>query len=85
MPKTDGKIEDFAEELGTLLGTATAKAEGWLNQRKQIATTLSGIRDTASRVLTQLGEETRLVIGRRGRPPGQLLLRASAHAGSGLH
>jgi len=68
---SDSKIEDFAEELGKLLGTAQAKAEGWLGQRTQIAKTLSGIRDTATKLLTQLGEETRLVVGRRrGRPPG---------------
>src|SRR5438128_5542028 len=71
MVTTESKIEDFAEELGKLLGTAQAKAEGWLGQRTQIAKTLSGIRDTATKLLTQLGEETRLVVGRRrGRPPG---------------
>src|SRR5436305_7706477 len=71
MATSDSKIEDFAEELGKLLGTAQAKAEGWLGQRTQITKTLSGIRDTATKLLTQLGEETRLVVGRRrGRPPG---------------
>lgn len=52
---TGQKIEGFAEDLGKLLGTATAKAEGWLNQRQQIAKTLEGIRDTAINLLGQLG------------------------------
>ena len=76
---TDSKIEDFAEELGRLLGTAEAKAKGWLGQREQIAKTLGGIRDTANNLLSQLGEQASGVAsgvaravarGRRGRPPG---------------
>jgi hypothetical protein len=72
---TDSKIEDFAEELGRLLGTAEAKAKGWLGQREQIAKTLAGIRDTANGLLSQLGEQASGVAravarGRRGRPPG---------------
>lgn len=72
---TDSKIEDFAEELGRLLGTAEAKAKGWLGQREQIAKTLAGIRDTANGLLSQLGEQATGVAravarGRRGRPPG---------------
>ena len=64
-------IVGFAEDLGKLLGTAQAKADGWLGQRKEIAKTLAGIRDTATKLLTQIGEETRSIIGpRRGRPPG---------------
>jgi hypothetical protein len=66
---TDSKIEDFAEELGKLLGTAEAKAKGWLGQRTQIAKTLEGIRDTATNLLSQLGHEAGR-IARRGRPPG---------------
>ncbi len=64
---TSEAIENFAEDLGRLLGTAQAKAEGWLGQRKQIADTLVGIRDTASKLLTDLGHEAGRVI-RRGRP-----------------
>src|SRR5262245_57430804 len=72
---TDSKIEDFAEELGRLLGTAEAKAKGWLSQREQISKTLAGIRDTANSLLSQLGERATSVAsavrrGRRGRPPG---------------
>jgi hypothetical protein len=68
---TDSKIEDFAEELGKLLGTAQAKAQSWLGQRTQITKTLEGIRDTASKLLAELGHEAqRVVRGRRGPPLG---------------
>jgi hypothetical protein len=67
MATTDSKIEDFAEELGRLLGTAEAKARGWLGQREQIAKTLEGIRDTASRLLNDLGHQAARAV-RRGRP-----------------
>ncbi len=53
------KIEDFAEELGRLLGTAQAKAENWLAQRKQVAKTMSNIRDAASPLLADLGAADR--------------------------
>jgi hypothetical protein len=49
------KIEEFAEDLGKLLGNAKSKAEGWMSQRKYIAEHLSGIRDTANGLLAQLG------------------------------
>ena len=69
MAKTRSTIEGFAEDLGNLLGTATAKAEGWLNQRQQIAKTLSGIRDTANNLLEQLTKGA-AAGRRRGRPAG---------------
>jgi hypothetical protein len=68
---TDSKVEEFAEELGRLLGTAEAKAKGWLRQRQQITKTLEGIRDTANNLLAELGTVAAAVQrGRRGRPPG---------------
>jgi hypothetical protein len=70
MARTDSKIEDFAEELGTLLGNAQAKAEGWLSQRTQIAKSLEGIRDTASKLLSDLGHQAQRV-ARRGRLAGR--------------
>jgi len=48
------KIEDFAGDLGRLLGTARAKAEGWLGQRQNVAKQLEQIRDTAAGLLNQL-------------------------------
>ena len=58
------KIEDFAEDLGRLLGTARAKAEGWLGQRQNVARQLEQIRDTAAGLLNQL---TAGNVGRGGR------------------
>jgi hypothetical protein len=63
---TEHKIEEFAEDLGRILGTAQAKAKGWLGQRQQIAMTLERIRDTATGLLSQLGHEAQAVV-RRGR------------------
>ncbi|SRR5216684_7620049 len=45
---TKQKIEDFAEDLGKLLGSARSKAESWLSQRKAIVKHLSEVRDAAS-------------------------------------
>jgi len=53
--RTEGKLEEFAEDLGKLLGHAQNKAESWLGQRKAIAENLIGLRDTATRLLAQLG------------------------------
>lgn len=64
---TGDTITAFAEDLGKVLGTAKAKAEGWLGQRAQIAKTLESIRDTASKLLADLGHRAQRVAG-RGRP-----------------
>ena len=66
MATNESKLDDFAEELGKLLGTAKAKAEGWLGQRTQIAKSLEGIRDTASKLLSDLGHQAQR-IARKGR------------------
>jgi hypothetical protein len=47
-------IEEFAEDLGRILGSARAKAEGWLSQRQNVAKQLEQIRDTAAGLLNQL-------------------------------
>src|SRR5947199_8502603 len=69
---TEHKIEEFAEDLGRMLGTARAKAEGWLGQRQAIVKTLTGLRDEATKLLADLGHEAQTVVqkARRGRPPG---------------
>jgi hypothetical protein len=72
------QIEGFAEDLGTLLGSATAKAESWLSQRQQIVKRLTEVRDTASKLLTELGQQAQSAVAagtaaygqRRGRPAG---------------
>jgi hypothetical protein len=53
--KAETRIEEFAEDLGRLLGQAQNKAASWLGQRNAIADHLIGLRDTASRLLAQLG------------------------------
>ena len=67
---TGHKLEDFAADLGKLLGTAQTKAEGWLNQRAHIVKELTAVRDTASKILSDLGHEA-ANIARRGRPAGK--------------
>jgi hypothetical protein len=84
---TEQKIEDFAEDLGRILGSARAKAEDWLGQRQSIAKHLTDIRDTAAKLLTDLGHEAQRV-ARRGRPVGSgrgpgRPRRGRGHAGSG--
>ncbi len=68
--------EAFAEDLGRLLGTARAKADTWLSQREQIAKQLADIRDTASRLLGDLGRQAQTAM--RGRRAGA----ASAASGA---
>jgi len=68
-------IEEFAQDLGNLLGEAQKKAHSWLSQRKAIADHLVGVRDTAARLLAQLGIDSapQAPRGRRrgpGRPKG---------------
>ena len=50
-----GKLADFAEDLGKLLGSTERKATQWLSQRENVAKQLSAIRDKASSLLQQLG------------------------------
>jgi hypothetical protein len=65
---TEHRIEAFAEDLGRLLGAARAKADNWLGQRQAISKSLIDIRDTASKLLTQLGHQAEAISRRRGRP-----------------
>jgi hypothetical protein len=58
---TGDTITAFAEDLGKVLGTAKAKAEDWLGQRTQIAKTLESIRDTATKLLSDLGHQAQRV------------------------
>src|SRR4051812_15933623 len=64
-------VIEFAEDLGRLLGTAQAKADGWMNQRKAVADQLAQIRDTANRYIQQLtGGSAAAAPAKRGRPAG---------------
>jgi hypothetical protein len=82
---TGRQIEGFAEDLGKMLGVARSRAEGWLGQRQAIVKSLTQLRDTATKLLSDLGHEAGRVVaagrraGRRsaaaarrgpGRPPG---------------
>jgi hypothetical protein len=70
---TEHKIEEFAEDLGRLLGTARAKADRWLGQRQAIVKQLTGLRDEATTLLNQLGHEA-AASGRRGRRAASALV-----------
>jgi len=77
MARKESQVDTFAEELGKLLGSAKAKAQGWLGQRKSIAAQLATIRDTASELLHNLTESGGSVegivaglTGRRKHPRG---------------
>ena len=65
--RSNARIGQFSEDLGRLLGTAQAKAKHWLGQRQEIVKHLSDIRDTAARLLADLGTGHRGGPGRRGR------------------
>jgi len=70
--KVEETLGNFAEDLGSLLGSAQTKASTWLDQRKSIAAQLAQIRDTANSYLEQLSGAGAAVVqrARRGRPPG---------------
>lgn len=69
---TGHQIEEFAEDLGKMLGHARTKAEGWLGQRQTIVKNLTQLRDEATSLLNQLGHNAGKVVSRvrRGRPVG---------------
>jgi len=64
--RVEGAIGGFAEDLGRLLGQARNKAEGWLGQRQAIVKQLTQLRDEASGLLNQLGDQA-AAAGKRGR------------------
>ena len=52
------RVVAFAEQLGRMVGTVQAKAEGWLD-RDALKTQISSVRDSAADLLKQLaGEKT---------------------------
>jgi len=77
------KVEEFAEDLGRLLGSAKGKAESWLGQRESILSHLTGLRDTANGLIQQLTGGGTTMAGevgraRRGRPPGSGTAKATS-------
>src|SRR5262245_12855074 len=53
----EGAIGGFAEDLGRILGQARSKADRWLGQRQAIVKQLTQLRDEASGLLTQPGNQ----------------------------
>jgi hypothetical protein len=75
-------IEEAAEDLGRLLGSAQRKAEAWLGQRKAVSRDLARIRDAASDLLGQLGGRGASLVNavRRGRSGRRAAASGSAAA-----
>jgi hypothetical protein len=71
--KAESQLEGFAEDLGRLLGTAAAKADQWMAQRQAIVKQLTDVRDTASKLLADLGRRAQARVVGKGR--GRLLRR----------
>ena len=53
----ENRMLAFAEQLGRIVGTVQAKAEGWLD-REALSAQISTVRDSASELLNQLGGGT---------------------------
>jgi hypothetical protein len=52
------RLVAFAEQLGRMVGTIHAKAEGWL-ERENLNTQIASVRDGAAHLLGQLAEATK--------------------------
>ena len=78
-------VEQFAEEIGRLLGTAERTVEEWLEQRQAVTQRLTAIRDTANQLLSRLASESGAAADTpsSGRPPRQARRRPGRPAGSG--
>jgi hypothetical protein len=68
-------FDRFADDLGSILGSAQSKAESWLGQRENIARQLTQIRDEASNLLSKLSGNvadiaSAIVTRKPGRPAG---------------
>jgi hypothetical protein len=67
-----GYIENLAAEVGRLFGTTEVYTRRWLDQRAELRTALTTVRDRASALLSELGEGVPSPFGRRkrGAPQG---------------
>jgi hypothetical protein len=74
------KMLALAEQLGRIIGTVQAKAEGWLD-RDALSAQVSTIRDSASDLLTQLGGGTPKAAASRPAPASGTSRNAGASAG----
>ena len=64
--KDTSQLEGFAEDLGRLLGNAAAKADKWMTQRQAIVKQLTDVRETASKLLGDLGQHAQVGVRRLG-------------------
>jgi len=60
----ENRMLAFAEQLGRIVGTVQAKAEGWLD-RDALSAQISTVRDSASELLNQLGGMSKQVAASR--------------------
>jgi hypothetical protein len=63
------QVVAFAEQLGRIVGTVQAKAEGWLD-REALKEQISRVRDSASALLEQLGVQKTAPNATRTQRPG---------------
>lgn len=80
--KDGQRLGDFAEDLGRLLGKTQVRARSWMKQREAIAAQLVTVRDTASRLLNELGD-TAGVGRKRKRGTAKVVKQARAAATRG--
>ena len=52
------RVVAFAEQLGRIVGTVQAKADGWMN-REALTTQIASVRDSAAELLEQLARATK--------------------------
>ena len=55
---TEKKFLAFAEDLGRVLGSAEARANAWMDQRKTVVKVLAGVRAKADDLIRSLGGES---------------------------
>src|SRR4030095_16834844 len=78
----EGVIGGFAEDVGRILGQARNKADSWLGQRQAIVKQLTQLRDEASSLLHQLGNQA-AAAGQRGRRVADSLVAGYQKRGPG--
>ena len=55
---TEQRVVAFAEQLGRIVGTVQAKADGWMN-REALTRQIASVRDSAAELLEQLAAATK--------------------------
>jgi hypothetical protein len=68
MNAAEHRIEEFAEDLGRVLGATQLKATAWLEQRRVLVDRLVQVRDTATDYINQLAGTAVAAVASRRRP-----------------